>query len=334
MPRLPAWILWPVAAAGCSTHPALRGPMPVRNQHPAQLTVLHLDPVSARPLAAGDVAGRLDTAYSSMFLTGGTAANQFTMDGELLRTSLALRAGLGAGFTAGVELPFVLTTGGFLDSFLIGYHSFFGLPDEDRDAAPRDQFHVEALYQGRTVFRQEPEPLRLADVPLGLDYALFAPAPGTPGLALRSGIELPTGDDQRGLGNGGVDVALGLAAEWPWSWGTCHAQAQHSFAHTPPAARSAGFAFGDVTSAGLGVELPLVDDLALLVQTEWENSTLRALAVREASHDQLLLWTGARVHLDRDLFVEVGLGEDLAALISPDVTFWISLAWLPAGLGP
>src|SRR5262245_10270962 len=106
-----------IALVSCATSPAVRGPLPVRNQHPAQLTVLHLDPVAARAVLPGEVTARVATAYSSLFQSGSGNGNQFTMDGELLRASLQLRVGVGEGFTVGAELPWELTTGGFLDHF-------------------------------------------------------------------------------------------------------------------------------------------------------------------------------------------------------------------------
>lgn len=329
MPVLRALVL-PLSLVACATNPDRRGPMPVRNQHPAQLTVMHLDPTPAAALRQGSVEVRGTAAYSSLFLSGtGSNGNAFAMDGELLRTSVQCAVGLGAGFTASAELPFVLTTGGFLDSFLIDYHRLLGLPDQGREDAPKNQFRVEATSAGQPVFEQHAEPLKIADLPLSLAWTAVAPHPGSPGLALRAGVELPTGNEDRGLGNGSVDTAIGAVTELPLDWGTWFLQLQHTFAGSPHAADQAGFSFADVSSVGGGIEVPIVDDLSLLVQTEWETSTLRHLDIQRASHDQVLLWMGGRLRLEHDLFLEFSIGEDLASYISPDVTFWFGIAWLP-----
>jgi hypothetical protein len=327
---VPRALVLPLLLVACATNPARRGPLPVRNQHPAQLTVMHLDPAPASALRHGSVEVRGTAAYSSLFLSGtGSNGNAFTMDGELLRTSVQCSVGLGAGFTASAELPFVLTTGGFLDSFLIDYHRFLGLPDQGRDAAPRDQFNVVASFQGQPVFQQHAEPLKIADVPLSLEWTAVAPHLGSPGFALRAGVELPTGNEDRGMGNGSVDTAIGAVAELPLDWATWFLQAQHSFVGSPHAADVAGFSFADISALGGGIELPIVDDLSALVQFDWETSTLRHLEIQRASHDQVLLWMGGRLRLEHDLFLEFSIGEDLANYISPDVTFWFGIAWLP-----
>ena len=306
--------------------------MPVRNQHPAQLTVMHLDPTSAAALPSGEVAARVDLAYSSMFLRGqkpGDPLTQFAMDGELLRTAVAAQVGLGADLTLSVEVPMIGTTGGFLDNFLIGYHDLFGFPDQGRDVYPKNQFGVFADYQGQTVFAQRENAFALADVPVSLAWQVLQPKRDTIGFALRAGLELPTGDTEDGFGNGKIDTAFGAVAEWPLAWGTWYGSVQHTFAGNPDRAADAQFSFADVTSAGLGLELPLYQDLSLLVQTEWESSTLRDLGFDYVSSSQWLLWTGGRLRLDRDLCVEVTMAEDLAGFVSPDVTFWLAMAWLP-----
>ena len=78
--------------------------MPVRNQHPAQLTVLHMDPADTAPRPAGAVGLRADAAYTSLFLGGARNGNLFEMDGEILRTAVRAEVGLGAGWELSVEL--------------------------------------------------------------------------------------------------------------------------------------------------------------------------------------------------------------------------------------
>ena len=50
-----------------------------------------------------------------------------------------------------------------------------------------------------------------------------------------------------------------------------------------------------MTSAAFSIEVPLDPSLHLLVQTEWESSTLRDLGPKVAEHEQMLLWIGAPI---------------------------------------
>ena len=78
--------------------------MPTRNQHPAQLTVMHMDPANATVLPAGATAFRTDLAYTSLWLSGNNAQSSWFMDGEVLRAALDARVGLGHGLQFGMQL--------------------------------------------------------------------------------------------------------------------------------------------------------------------------------------------------------------------------------------
>ena len=322
------WLLVSVgAAASCVHQPELRGPLATRNQHPAQLLVGHLGPTSTRVLPAGDVSVRGDAAYTSLFLFGADAGGSWFMDGEVLRASAAASYGVGGGVEVGVAVPVAHAGGGFLDSFLIDYHDWFGLPDQDRSALPRDAFRVDASRPGESVWSMEPHGLELMDIPVSLSWQVAPPGERAVGIKLRGAVDLPAGDAGRGYGNGELDVALGAVAEY-WRDGigyTVHAQ--HAFAGSPATSRRRGFTFEDVSAAGVALELPVHEDWNVLVQVEWESSTLRNLGPRVAANDQALLWVGGRWTPDPSWSLEFSFGEDLLEQASPDFTAWLGMEW-------
>lgn len=318
---LPALLL-----AGCAAPPD-RGPMPVRNQHPAQLLVQHLDPIRAATLPPGTADLRWANSYSSLFLSGAENGDQFAMDGEIWRSSIKWRQGVADGFELSAELPVLHTTGGFLDGFIVGYHDALGLPDQSRSDFPRNRFRVFARHDGQEVYALREESLLLADVPLSAAFQLCRPYAGSPGVLLRAGVELPTGDEDRGAGNGELDATLGVAASLPLRQFTVHGHAQHTFAGTPARARAAGLSFRDVTALGLGLEFGVTDRLGALVQVEWETSTLRGLDLARTQREQVLLWLGGRWQIGDRWHLEFALGEDLQGFASPDFTLWLSLGF-------
>lgn len=324
-------ILLPGAGfAGCVTNPKFGGPLPVRNQHPAQLTVMHLDPADATVLPAGQTAWRADLAYTSLFLNGSNAQGSWYMDGEVLRAALDARVGLGNGLQLGLQLPAAHTSGGFLDDFIIDYHDALGLPDQDRSDTVNDRFLVDATRGGNSVWQIDESGAELLDVPVHLTWQVLEPGERRFGLALRGGIELPTGDQDRGYGNGEVDVAVGAVFDYRADGIAWNGHVQHTFAGTPRPSRRAGFSFEDVTSIAIGAELPLSEALNAMIQVEWETSTLRDLGPKVARREQALLWVGGRYQASRDWSVEIGFGEDLVGLASPDFTAWLAFLWKPS----
>ncbi|GAB4158317.1 MAG: hypothetical protein Fur0037_25880 [Planctomycetota bacterium] len=283
----------------------------------------------AAVLPRGAVESRLGSTYSSLFLNGSGAGNSIALDGEYLRSGLMLRAGLGARLELGAELAFAHTSGGFLDDFVIDYHDFFGFPDQDRGLAPRNRWRVETWRQGQRAFATSSEALRVLDLPVHLTWNALEPGEGRIGLSLRAGLELPTGNPERGFGDGGLDPALGVLAEWRASPVALTAQAQHAFASTPEPSRRAGLSFADVTAVETGAEIPLLDGLAAHVQLQWETATLRRLEFSRAAKDHLLLWTGLRCGLAPGWATEFSVGEDLSAFVAPDFSIYWSLVFRP-----
>lgn len=321
------WVAVAAAMQGCVSQPELRGPMALRNQHPAQLLVAHLDASGVDVLPAGDTAVRVGAAYTSLFLFGSNPQSSFAMDGEQLRTAFAGRLGLGRDLELKVTIPVVHTTGGFLDDAIIDFHDFFGFPDQDRTPAPRGLFGIDARQGGQSVWSVDRSGLELADVPLELAWQLRAPAEDRLGLALRGAVELPTGDADRGYGNGQVDVVVGAFADYRRGGIGYTANVQHAVAGTRGQTRDLGFRFADVSSVGVGLELPVRQDFHLLVQAELETSTLRELGPRVASRNQMMIWFGGRWTPSPRWALEFGLGEDVIAKSAADFTAWLGLEW-------
>ena len=311
----------------CIHTPRLAGPMPVRNHHPAQLTVMHLDPTDTRRFDLGEGRVRAHLSQTSFFLAGSGGGNSFAMDGELTRAVADLELGLGRGFRVRTQLPVGYASGGFLDDFVIDFHRAFGFDDQGRPEAANDQFSVFANRGTTPVYELEDDQLELFDIPFEVSWVgAEAGVDGDFGYGVRGGIEAPAGDGAAGFGNDEVDVALGVFGEWRperLSWLSVTAQAQHTFAGTSNLARDAGFRFRDVTSADLAVEAALHDRFAVLVQGQFETSTLRGLGFDEVADDHWLLWVGGRWHVGEKSWIEATLGEDLGPFVSPDFVAWI-----------
>lgn len=321
-----------VAAASCASHRDFAGPVPVRNQHPAQLGALHLDPIGADAPEEGEARLRVDAAYTSLWLVAGqgnaSAQRGIRLDGELLRVGYKARIGLTDRLELGAELPIAYAAGGWLDDFVIDYHDLFSFPDQGRSTAARDRFQVDATRGGQTVYSMKPGAVELLDLPLSLVWHVAPVDREHPfGLAVRGGLEVPLGDTHRGYGNGRLDAALGLVGEARLGAVSLTAFAQHAFVGTPLRARAAGVGYGDVDAIGLGVEALLGDGVSALVQGELESSVLGNVDLRQASHAQGTVFVGARFSLGGTTALELGVVEDVTRRTSPDFTGYAAIAF-------
>ncbi len=328
MCRCPAVLCLCLFLAACVTPSQRHGPLAVRNQHPAQLTVLSLDPVGAQTLAPGQAQLRLDAAYTSLFLQQSNGGNVWGMDGEVLRTGLKTRIGLLPQLELQVELAGVHSGGGFLDDFVESWHDSFNLSNQGRELFPQDQFAVQADFQGKTAYQQNATGFEVMDLPIGLNYNLLPFSQDNPfALTLRGAIELPTGDQGRGFGNGGLDAAVGLVGEFREGPYAMQMHLQHSFVRTPQLARQAGLSYQDVSGVGLSMQASVSQCTTLLAQVELSTSVLRDIPLQGLEKEQLLLWLGLRQILAPKLAMELAFGEDLSTDAPPDFTAYLALVW-------
>jgi hypothetical protein len=311
---------------GCVGARVTDAPLMVANEHPAQRTVLRPKPGAARSLGSGAMRARAQVAWTSHWLRDGPDRDFIIQDGETLWLDIELARGLGAGFELSAGISFGHASGGVLDEFIEAWHEAFGLPQSQRDLLPRSEFHmlVQDLSESgdpKDVYRLEEEALLFGDLPVMLDWQLPLPAEDLQ-VALRAGIEVPTGSESHGSGNGGFDYVLGLEASLEASsWLQLHAWGSHSWVANSDAMEAAGAELANVLMAGGALSLRLSESLVAIAQVDWEQSTLRELEEIRASRDHLVLWLGGRAALSERLGLEFSVAEDLVLEVSPDVQF-------------
>ena len=132
----------------------------------------------------------------------GESAAAVVIDCETLRTTLRARYGLSDRVDIEVELPILYAWGGVLDGVIEGYHSTFQLPDGSRDEFANDQFQVAVRSGSELLYEMDGNRVGVQDIPIFLTLATREEDSKGPGVALRGGVELPTGSPEAGFGNG------------------------------------------------------------------------------------------------------------------------------------
>lgn len=303
------------------------GPVEARNLHPVQMTALDPTPLDPGAKGKAPVVG-IRTDWANLWLLNGKGQDAIHLDGEILRTEAFARIPLGDGWTFGLGLPIVHASGGVLDTFIETWHSAFGLPQNLRNRLPKDAQLVQVVRRepggpDQVAYKLDREELALGDLPIQVHKTLVAWKGFAVGVA--GGIELPTGSQNRGIGNGGLDSSLGgdlsyrgrNFAGFAWAHRVWVAQANQ--------AKAAGLPYSDLWKAGIGGQMGMRSWLSILAQLNFETSVLKELRNDHASKNQLLLWTGARFQISPRLNFDLMVGEDLITDVSPDVTIHLSL---------
>lgn len=304
----------------------VRGPIPSRSLEPVKLTYLAFRPRRAATLPEGETQVTVLSAYSNIFESSEEGADSVDFDGEIWRTSVALRRALAPGVDVEIELPVVYATSGFLDLIVEDFHDFFGFPNGGRSDKPRFAYDMVAVNDGTEAYRMEGNEVGIGDVPIILTAAIQEESATAPAVAVRAGLELPTGSESSGFGNGGVDFGAGILAERSWGRWTATGAIDWVDVQSSSSFESAGVAAQDGFDAQIGGEYRWNDDLSLLLGSVYSPAATEDIPLEEISGPLLSLDVGAAWDLaprSRLLFV---FSEDLITESAPDFT--VTAGWI------
>lgn len=143
----------------------------------------------------------------------------YVLDGEVARTDLLVRRGIGHGVELTADLPILHAGGGFQDGFIEGFHKAFSIKRSDRFSAERNRYLVYLHSADRTVARTAEPGWGLGDLVVGAKAALPVPGflPAGFDLAAVGLVKLPTGDRDRLFSSGSADVGVELLGSYPFS---------------------------------------------------------------------------------------------------------------------
>jgi hypothetical protein len=304
--------------------PVVRGPLSARQQHPMALTLMAFRPRRPVTQAEGTTGVGTQLSWSSIEEIQRNppyAPDEFvSMDTETVRLALRARHGVTEDLDLEVELPVLLSGSGALDRFIEEFHDLFGLPAGGRHINPDDQHQVRVESGGELLYELD-EGLGLQDIPVLLTWAVRREDEGGPGVALRAGLELPTGSQSRGLGNGALDIGAGVLAErslgrWtiiggadivvPGQSDLMEATSEHRY-ETMYAAELTG-------------EYRWNDGLSLVATTKWTSQMLGSMPLEEIHREVFDLGLGAIWDLDDRSRLALSLHEDLVAATGSDFT--------------
>lgn len=322
-------------AGACSSLPTLspegaarvRGPLPVRTQHPLLLTFPHLGLRRAVVQPTGQLALSGSLSYSSIFENVQSAPYDVRFDAELARAQVRARCGLAAGVELEAETGLLHGGGGSFDSFISAWHDFFGFPNSGREAASDDEFDVHVIKGTDEAYSLAPNELGLQDLALTLSFGGEQAEPGRWSSLVRATIELPTGSESAGFGNGEFDFGLGWCGErgagratWFLAASWVHAERADSFVGT-------GIDIAERIELGAAWEFRLTEQTSLVAQLELLSPITFDVPEEELEAPIADLGLGILRDLGLDARLFLAFQEDLISAAGPDFALVAGLNW-------
>ena len=275
------------------------------------------------PAAVRDIGHQLNAHLdvSSNFTNAGNGAESIVIDGETYRITLRGVFGLGNGWETGLELPVIKHSGGFLDSFIVQWHDFFGLPQLGRDQVANNQLRYQYQYGN-----QNRVDISAGDTGLG-DVVLFAGKrlPVALRTALRMQIKLPTGRPAGLFGSGGTDLALMLQSDYAlnndWRVYGGLGGAYLGRGEVLPELQREWAGFGN-----MGIVWQPADRVAFQVQFAGQTPVYKDTDLHQLNDSAVQSTLGGTLKFADGWYLDLGVTEDEWAYdVSPDISFHIRL---------
>lgn len=323
-----------MVALVCCTEPCLAADMeitPFRTVNQSPLVQIFGIPADSTAVVteAGHLAVSLTQDVASDFSNSTISQEHIFLDGESYRWTLAARYGFGERFEAGIDIPYVLYGGGFLDGFIEDWHAFFGLPNGGRNTSPRNRLSFTYSKDGVQKLNMNRADSGIGDISLNGGMKLYdvQDSGAHDRLALRTSIKLPTGDSAYLRGSGSTDFSLSLCGsmnnftEWGslGVFGAIGGMAMTKGDVLPDQQNNlAGFG-----SAGFG--WGPTEWLSLKLQLNAHTAMFHGSALDELSKDALILIIGGALKLPGGYLLDIGVSEDVVVSTSPDVAFHLGV---------
>lgn len=244
------------------------------------------------------------------------------LDGETLNSTLRWRRGINDRWAIGVDVPFLSSGGGLLDSWIEDWHEWFGLPNGNREQFAQDDYRFVLTQNGNTVFERDRGTRDLGNITLRAGYALSETR------RLLAQVSLPTGR-ANALTGGTWGAALWLEGDGRFDqhgrWGGFY-----SLGATVQERRGALANLQQPYSAfaSAGLDWNLWRALSLLGQL-YTHTALYKDVDTDIGDPGLQLALGARWTFSPQWSADLAFQEDLIINASPDFTLHLGIRFHP-----
>jgi len=303
-------------------------PFNTKNQSPIVQVYGLPAPGNAILLSPGQKEFRVMLDYASNYVEDTNAGEHIVLDGESARITLNGRYGLAEGVECGLEIPYVIHGGGFLDGFIINYHDFFGFPQGGRDQAPRNRLRYLYSRDGQEKMRIDSSSNGLGDISLFAGFQMYHDGKEFPNaVALRTSLKLPTGDSGQLHGSGSADLAIWLTASSDHKLAAGH---WTIFGDAGIMGMTDGKVIEEqqrnlVGFGSLGAGWSPLSWIAFKVQLDAHTPLYKDSQLRELNAEAVQLLIGGTLSLSKQTTLDIGVSEDLIVNTSPDVSFHFDL---------
>jgi len=301
------------------------GPLSGRNQVPILNLFYIMQATDASSLGEGHREFRFDFDVSNIQERQGGTFSSLIYDMELYRPSFHFSYGILDNVDIHMEIPALGFSGGRLDRITHDFHNIFSLPNGNRAETPNGLFGYSYSRDGETIFDFPSRDLSLSDINLDIKWVVFGDDSWLPSIALRSGIEFPTGNFDYGTGSGGYDYTFGAAFGKSVSRLNFFGGIEMVIIGVPD--KLSALINEDVTHYYIGAEFVAIKDhFSLIVQVDGQNTPFAETGKLAIDRDVMEVTSGFKgSHYNNRLIWQLALREDIIHHSTVDYTISLNI---------
>ena len=278
--------------------------------------------------------GRFSSALTfdlaSNYTSSSVATERILLDGESYRWTLSTRYGVTDRVEIGLDIPFILYGGGVFDSFIVGWHDTFLLPQGGRDTAVKNRLHYSYSKDGKQKLLLDRSGYGFGDVTLMTGVKLYEDLSQVDreALALRVTVKLPTGDSDQLLGDGAIagtgSLCGGVNRYTDWGTIGLFGSAGLMLSGDGKVLQEQQKNLAGFGTLGLGWG-PL-SWISFKVQLNANTPLYGGSNLAEISKPPVMLVMGGALKFPGDCILDIGVTEDVSVATAPDVSLHLGLS--------
>lgn len=265
---------------------------------------------------------------ASDYSIGSNSSERLIFDGEAYRTTLAVVYGINEKLDAGINIPYLLYGGGFLDHFIIDWHDTFGMKQGGRNRAPIGAVNYSYRKDGVEKLGIEGSGSGIGDISLTAGRKLYSGTDSN--LSLRGALKLPTGDSGALRGSGSTDLALSLCGSTSGTtgWGRLGLFGSIGLLAMTDSRIIADQQENFAIFGTLGTGWTPATWISFKLQLNANSPLYRQSSLKQLATSAVMLTTGGTLLLPDNYRLDLGVAEDISVNTAPDVTFHFGLSRL------